>query len=44
VRRTAVAGITGEYITVMSAMNIFSKREFKLCDSKEEALKYLLQD
>ena len=44
VRKAAVVGITGIYKIVMTAINIFSKREFKLCESKEEAIKYLIQD
>lgn len=44
VRRAAVVGITGVYKIVMTAVNIFSKREFKLCESKEEAIQYLLEE
>jgi hypothetical protein len=44
VRKAAVVGITGVYKIVMTAVNIFSKRDFKLFDNKEDAIKYLLQD
>lgn len=44
VRKAAVVGIEGLYKVVISAISIFSKRDFKLFDSKEEAIRYLLQD
>ena len=44
VRKAAVVGITGLLSVAMSAVSIFSKREFKQFDSKEEAIRYLLQD
>ena len=44
VRKAAVVGITGVYKIVMTAVNIFSKRDFKLFDNKADAIKYLLQD
>lgn len=44
VRKAAIVGITGIYKIVMTAINIFSKRDFKHFDSKEEAIKYLLED
>lgn len=44
VRKAAVVGIDGLYRVVISAISIFSKRDFKLFDTKEEAIRYLLQD
>ena len=44
VRKAAVVGIEGLYKVVISAISIFSKRDFKLFDSREEAVRYLLQD
>ena len=44
VRKAAVIGIAGLYKVVISAISIFSKRDFKLFDNKEDAIKYLLQD
>ena len=44
VRKAAVVGITGLYKVVISAISIFSKRDFKLFDNKEDAIKYLLQN
>jgi hypothetical protein len=44
VRKAAVVGITGLLSVAMSAVSIFSKREFKQFDSKEEAIKYLMQE
>lgn len=43
VRKAAVVGITGMYKIVMTAVNIFSKRDFKLFDNKDDAIKYLLE-
>jgi len=44
VRKAAVVGISGLYKVVITAISIFSKREFRLFDSKNEAIAYLLQD
>ena len=44
VRKAAVVGITGLLNVAMTAVSIFSKRDFKLFDSKEDAIKYLLQE
>lgn len=44
VRKAAVVGVTGVFKIVMTAVSIFSRREFKVCDTKEEAVRYLLQD
>lgn len=44
VRKAAVVGIKGLYKVAFTAVSIFSKREFKLFDTKEKALDYLLQD
>ena len=44
VKKAAVVGIDGLYKVVLSAISIFSKRDFKLFDTKEEAAQYLLQD
>jgi len=44
VRKSAVVGITGLYKVAMTAVNVFSKRHFKLCDDLDEAVKYLTQD
>jgi hypothetical protein len=44
VRRAAVVGITGLLSVAMTAVSIFSKREFKLFDDKEDAVAYLLGD
>jgi len=44
VRKAAVVGVTGLYKVVMMAVSIFSKRDFRLFDSKEDAISYLLQD
>ena len=44
VRKAAVVGVSGLYKVVISAISIFSKRDFKLFDSREEAIAYLLQD
>lgn len=44
VKRAAVVGIEGLYKVVITAISIFNKRDFKLFDSKEEAIAYLLQD
>lgn len=43
VRKAAVVGVSGMYKIVITAISIFSKREFKLCDTKEEAVRYLLE-
>jgi hypothetical protein len=43
VRKAAVVGVTGMYKIVISAITIFSKREFKLFDTKEAAVRYLLE-
>jgi hypothetical protein len=43
VRKAAVVGITGIYKIVMTAINIFSKRDFRLFDDRDEAIKYLLE-
>ena len=44
VRKAAVVGVTGMYKIVISAVSIFSKREFKLFDTREEAVRYLLEE
>lgn len=44
VRKAAVVGITGVYKIALSAVNIFSKREFGVFDTEEEAIQYLLAD
>lgn len=44
VKRAAVVGIAGLYKVVITAISIFSKRDFKLFDDREEAIAYLLQD
>ena len=44
VRKAAVVGIAGLYKVVISAISIFSKREFKLFDSQDDAVRYLLKD
>ncbi len=44
VRRAAVVGISGMYKVVISAISIFSKRDFKLFDSQDDAVRYLLED
>ena len=44
VRKAAVVGIAGLYKVVISAISIFSKRDFKLFETKEEAVRYLLED
>mgnify|MGYP001197277015 CR=1 FL=1 len=44
VKKAAVVGVSGLYKVVISAISIFSKREFKLFDSKKEAVKYLLEN
>ncbi len=44
VNKAAVVGIKGLYKVVITAISIFSKRDFKLFDCKEEAINYLLQD
>lgn len=44
VRKAAIIGVTGLYRVVISAITIFSKRDFKIFDSKEEAIRYLLED
>ena len=44
VKKAAVVGIEGMYKIVMTAVSIFSKRDFKLFDTREEAIKYLIQD
>ncbi len=41
VRRAAVVGVTGLYKVVITAISIFSKREFKLFDHQEDAVRYL---
>lgn len=44
VNRAAVVGITGLYKVVMNTIKMFSKREFHLFDSVEEAKDFLAQD
>jgi len=44
VRKAAVVGVTGVFKIVMTAVSIFSRREFKVFDTKEEAIRYLLQE
>jgi hypothetical protein len=44
VRKAAVVGIEGLYKVVISAISIFSKRDFKLFDNKGDAIEYLLKD
>ncbi len=44
VRKAAVVGIAGLYKVVISAISIFSKREFKLFDNQDDAIRYLLED
>ncbi len=44
VRKAAVVGVEGLYKVVMSAVSIFSKRDFKLFDNKEDAIHYLIED
>ena len=44
VRKAAVVGIEGLYRVVISAISIFSKRDFKLFDNKDDAISYLLED
>ncbi len=44
VRKAAVVGIAGLYKVVISAISIFSKRDFKLFENKEDAVTYLLED
>ena len=44
VKKAAVVGIEGLYKVVISAISIFSKRDFKLFENKEEAVRYLLED
>ena len=41
--KSAVVGVNGVYKVAMDAVTAFSKRKFKFCNSKEEAVKYLLQ-
>lgn len=43
VRKAAVVGIHGLYKVVMNAVSRFSQRDFMLCETKEQALHYLLQ-
>ena len=44
VRKATIVGISGIYKIVMTAINIFSKRDFKLFENKEDAINYLIQD
>ena len=44
VRKAAVVGVEGLYRVVISAISIFSKRDFKLFDKKEDAIRYLMED
>lgn len=44
VRKAAVVGVEGLYKVVITAISIFSKREFKLFDNREEAIRYLQED
>ncbi len=44
VSKAAVVGVEGLYKIVISAISIFSKRDFKLFDNKEDAVRYLLED
>ena len=44
VKRAAVVGIAGRDKVVITAISIFSKRDLKLFDDKDEAIAYLLQD
>jgi len=41
VHRAALVGITGLYKVVVTAISMFSKREFHLFDTMEEALDFL---
>jgi len=44
VERAAVVGITGLYKVVMNTIKMFSKREFHLFDSVDEAKDFLVAD
>ncbi|PLY01659.1 MAG: hypothetical protein C0624_10095 [Desulfuromonas sp.] len=41
VRKAAIVGLSGIYQTGLTAVSIFSRRDFKVCTTKEEALSYL---
>jgi len=41
VHRASIVGVTGLYKVVISAITIFSKRDFKLFDTREAAIRYL---
>jgi len=44
VEKAAVVGITGLYKVVMNTVKLFSKREFHLFDTVEEAMDFLAVD
>jgi len=44
VEKAAVVGITGLYKVVMNTVKLFSKREFHLFDTVEEAMDFLAAD
>lgn len=44
VRKAAIVGITGLYKVVVLAVAAFSRREFHLFDTEEEAANYLVAD
>jgi len=44
VKRAAIVGVSGLYKVVISAVSIFSRRDFKLFDDKAEAIEYLQAD
>lgn len=44
VHKAALVGITGLYKVVVSAISMFSKREFHLFDTMEEALDFLAEN
>lgn len=44
VKKAAIVGMTGLYKVVLMAVATFSKREFHLFDTVEEARAYLLKD
>jgi len=41
VRKAAIVGLSGIYQTGLTAVSIFSRRDFKVCATKEEAIAYL---
>lgn len=41
VRKAAIVGLSGIYQTGLTAVSIFSRRSFKVCATKEEAIAYL---